>query len=50
MIGCLQDASIAVSEIGLRRPTLEEVFVTLTANEDSRLAAVAGRAPNGSTR
>ncbi|HVC40176.1 MAG TPA: ATP-binding cassette domain-containing protein [Candidatus Dormibacteraeota bacterium] len=29
-IECLHQASIAVDEIGLRRPTLEEVFLTLT--------------------
>ena len=31
VVGCLRDASVAVDEIGLRRPTLDEVFLTLTA-------------------
>ena len=30
VIGCLRDAVIAVDEIGLRRPNLDEVFLTLT--------------------
>ena len=29
-IGCLRDAAIAVAEIGVRRPNLDEVFLTLT--------------------
>ncbi len=29
-IGCLRDAAIAVDEIGVRRPNLDEVFLTLT--------------------
>jgi ABC-2 type transport system ATP-binding protein len=33
VIGCLEDAGIAVDEIGLRRPTLDEVFLTLTGDE-----------------
>jgi ABC-2 type transport system ATP-binding protein len=35
VIGRLADASIAVDEIGLRRPTLDEVFLTLTADQPS---------------
>jgi ABC-2 type transport system ATP-binding protein len=34
VIGCLQDAAIGVDEIGLRRPTLDEVFLTLTGDEN----------------
>ncbi len=34
VIGYLQDAAIAVDEIGLRRPTLDEVFLTLTGELD----------------
>jgi ABC-2 type transport system ATP-binding protein len=33
VIGRLRDAAIAVDEIGLRRPSLDEVFMTLTADE-----------------
>jgi ABC-2 type transport system ATP-binding protein len=33
VIGCLEDAGIAVDEIGLRRPTLDEVFLTFTGDE-----------------
>jgi ABC-2 type transport system ATP-binding protein len=33
VIGCLEDAGVAVDEIGLRRPTLDEVFLTLTGDE-----------------
>ena len=39
VIGRLAEASIAVDEIGLRRPTLDEVFLTLTADQPSRPAA-----------
>ena len=35
VIGCLEDAGIAVDEIGLRRPTLDEVFLTLTSEDDN---------------
>jgi len=49
VIGCLQDASITVDEIGLRRPTLDEVFVTLTGDID-RTPAAAGQPTNRSTR
>jgi ABC-2 type transport system ATP-binding protein len=48
-IGCLQDASIAVDEIGLRRPTLDEVFLTLTGDMD-RVPAGAGQTTNRSLR
>jgi ABC-2 type transport system ATP-binding protein len=47
VIGCLADASVSVDEIGLRRPTLDEVFLTLTGDEAATPAA-AGM--NGSTR
>jgi ABC-2 type transport system ATP-binding protein len=47
VIGCLEDASIAVDEIGLRRPTLDEVFVTLTGDADiDRAPAAAGPTKN----
>jgi ABC-2 type transport system ATP-binding protein len=48
VIGCLEDAAIGVDEIGLRRPTLDEVFVSLTGDEAATPAAV-GHA-NGSMR
>ena len=41
VIGCLADASITVDEIALRRPTLDEVFLALTAGPDTE-PAVAG--------
>jgi len=34
MIRCLDDAAIAVDEIGVRRPTLDEVFLTLTSGHE----------------
>ena len=47
VIGCLEDASIAVDEIGIRRPTLDEVFVTLTGDTDiDRVPAAAGQTKN----
>ena len=49
VIGCLEDASIAVDEIGIRRPTLDEVFVTLTGDID-RTPATAGQTTNRSPR
>jgi ABC-2 type transport system ATP-binding protein len=49
VIGCLEDASIAVDEIGLRRPTLDEVFVTLTGDSD-RSPAAAGHTTDRSPR
>jgi ABC-2 type transport system ATP-binding protein len=42
VIAGLAGAAIAVEEIGVRRPTLDEVFLTLTA-EDSAAPAVAGQ-------
>jgi ABC-2 type transport system ATP-binding protein len=48
-IRCLDDAAIAVDEIGVRRPTLDEVFLTLTAAQASPLAG-AGNLQNGSSR
>ncbi|HTX85307.1 MAG TPA: ATP-binding cassette domain-containing protein [Streptosporangiaceae bacterium] len=51
VIGCLEDASIAVDEIGLRRPTLDEVFVTLTGDTDiDRAPAAAGQTKNRRAR
>ncbi len=61
IIGHLEDAAIAVDEIGLRRPTLDEVFLMLTGevrnssnnssnNKSKNDAAAAGAAMNGSTR
>jgi ABC-2 type transport system ATP-binding protein len=49
VIGCLEQAAIAVDEIGLRRPTLDEVFLTLT-DEAKISPAVAGASMNGSER
>jgi ABC-2 type transport system ATP-binding protein len=48
VIGCLADAAIEVDEVGLRRPTLDEVFLTLTRDE-SAMPATIGHA-NGSMR
>jgi ABC-2 type transport system ATP-binding protein len=49
VIGCLEEAAIAVDEIGLRRPTLDEVFLTLT--EEVKISpAAAGASKNGSER
>jgi ABC-2 type transport system ATP-binding protein len=48
VIGWLEDAAVRVDEIGLRRPTLDEVFLTLTGDE-ARTPAVAGQT-NGSMR
>ena len=55
VIGCLEDASIAVDEIGLRRPTLDEVFLTLTGDTDTgthigRAPAAAGQTTKRSPR
>jgi len=57
VIGLLEGAAIAVDEIGLRRPTLDEVFLTLTgeardgnSNNSDNAAAAAGPAMNRSTR
>jgi ABC-2 type transport system ATP-binding protein len=35
---CLQEAGLAVEDIGLRRPTLDEVFLTLTREKQEALA------------
>jgi ABC-2 type transport system ATP-binding protein len=39
VIRCLGDAAIAVDEIGVRRPTLDEVFLTLTGDHASTPAS-----------
>jgi ABC-2 type transport system ATP-binding protein len=47
----LEDARIAVSELGLRRPTLDDVFLTLTgapATEDGRAEPGEGDSADGS--
>jgi ABC-2 type transport system ATP-binding protein len=41
VIGYLQEAAIGVEEIGLRRPTLDEAFLTLTG-DDTHVPATAG--------
>jgi ABC-2 type transport system ATP-binding protein len=43
VIGYLQDAAIAVDEIGLRRPTLDEVFLTLTGEVENSTAPAGQR-------
>jgi ABC-2 type transport system ATP-binding protein len=48
VIGCLAAAGIAVEEIGVRRPTLDEVFQKLTG--DAGEPALAGRQSEGSNR
>ncbi len=40
VISCLQEAAIGVDEIGLRRPTLDEAFLTLT--DETCMPATAG--------
>jgi ABC-2 type transport system ATP-binding protein len=40
-IGYLADAAIALDEIGLRRPTLDEVFLALTGADDDEPATTA---------
>ena len=47
VINRLEDAGVMVDEIGLRRPTLDEVFLTLTGDE-AAMPVAAGRV-NGST-
>jgi ABC-2 type transport system ATP-binding protein len=49
VIGRLEEAAISVDEIGLRRPTLDEVFLTLT-DEANISPAAAGASMNGSER
>jgi len=47
VIGYLGSAGIATDEIGLRRPTLDEVFLALTGDHAARTAVTS---QNGSTR
>ena len=47
VIAGLAASGVVVDEIGVRRPTLDEVFLTLTG-EDSAALAMAGHASNGS--
>jgi ABC-2 type transport system ATP-binding protein len=47
VIGCLASAGIATDEIGLRRPTLDEVFLALTGDHAARSAVTS---QNGSAR
>jgi ABC-2 type transport system ATP-binding protein len=49
VIRSLDGAAIGVDEIGLRRPTLDEVFLALTGS-DAPAPATAHIAPNGSSR
>ncbi len=51
LIGRLEDAAVDVDEIGLRRPTLDEVFLSLTGDErdEPRTLATTGHA-RGRTR
>lgn len=46
VIACLADAALVVEEIGLRRPTLDEVFRTLTGEQAGQPVA-AGRVREG---
>jgi ABC-2 type transport system ATP-binding protein len=39
VIRCLDAAAVAVDEIGVRRPTLDEVFLTLTGDHADTPAA-----------
>ena len=47
MVGALTDANIAIDDIGVRRPTLDDVFLSLTghtaelATDDEQPAAAA---------
>jgi ABC-2 type transport system ATP-binding protein len=49
VIDRLADAAISVEEIGIRRPTLDEVFLTLTG-EPAGDPVLAGQAHEGSQR
>lgn len=49
MIRNLDDAAIGVDEIGLRRPTLDEVFLALTGS-DAAAPAIQHVTTNGSPR
>jgi ABC-2 type transport system ATP-binding protein len=50
VIGCLAEAAIAVEEIGVRRPTLDEVFLTLTGEEQASQLVAVGQPREGSMR
>ncbi len=47
VIGCLADAAIAVEEIGVRRPTLDEAFLTLTGEEQAGQPVACGQPREG---
>jgi ABC-2 type transport system ATP-binding protein len=47
VIAGLAASGVVVDEIGVRRPTLDEVFLTLTG-EDSAALAMAGHVSDGS--
>jgi ABC-2 type transport system ATP-binding protein len=49
VIRCLGDAAVPVDEIGVRRPTLDEVFLSLTGDHLATPVAV-GHSQNGSPR
>jgi ABC-2 type transport system ATP-binding protein len=49
VIRCLDEAAVAVDEIGVRRPTLDEVFLALTSDHAGR-PVTAAHAENGSSR
>jgi ABC-2 type transport system ATP-binding protein len=54
VIRSLDDAGVSVDEIGLRRPTLDEVFLALTGGDadrpDTAAHANTTHVTNGSTR
>jgi ABC-2 type transport system ATP-binding protein len=49
VIRCLGEAAVAVDEIGVRRPTLDEVFLVLT-NDHATRPVTAAHAENGSSQ
>jgi ABC-2 type transport system ATP-binding protein len=49
VIRCLDEAAVAVDEIGVRRPTLDEVFLALTSDQAGQPVTTA-HAENGSSR
>jgi ABC-2 type transport system ATP-binding protein len=49
VIRCLGDAAVPVDEIGVRRPTLDEVFLSLTGDHPATPVTV-GHSQNGSPR
>jgi ABC-2 type transport system ATP-binding protein len=49
VIRYLDEAAVAVDEIGVRRPTLDEVFLALTSDHSGR-PVTAAHAENGSSR